>query len=336
MRKKLDVLYVIEQDAACAMYRARIPGLALSSLGYKTGITLDPHDPAIHQSRVVVWQRPSIIESLFEIIKARKDGIITVVDVDDDLWNIAKDNPAYESWNKKNGLPLRCLNECFAAANIATTTTPKLASKIMGNYHVKIIPNMLHDGMWRNYRHADYPDGKVIIGWAGSVTHRRDLLELSGVVETILVKYPEVEFQFGGMIPPFDTHERLLSLKPVPMGEYPEMLQAFDIGIAPVQDTQFNRAKSDLKYIEYAACGIPTIASANGTYENIKQGVTGYKCKNAKEWIRYLSKLIENKQLRQDMGDAAYLYAQTRNAGANAKLWVDAYGLPEKKVGGIL
>lgn len=336
-RKKLDVLYVVEQDAACALYRARIPGLALSSLGYKTGITNDIRDPAIMLSRVVVWQRPSVIESVFAIQRARKAGITTVVDVDDDLWSIALDNPAAESWNKKNRLPLRCLNEAFASAEIATVTTPQLASRIMGNYHVKVTPNMLHDGMWTGARHEARTDGRVVIGWAGSRTHRHDLQELSGVVETILRKFPEVEFHFAGMVPPFDKGDRLKVLDPVSIADYPALLQSFDIGLAPVQDTRFNAAKSDLKYLEYSACGVPCVASASGTYSSIKNGVTGFTAKNAKDWIRHLSRLIRDAELRDTVGTAAYLYAQTRNAGANAQMWVEAYGLPEKKkVEGIL
>lgn len=68
----------------------------------------------------------------------------------------------------------------------------------------------------------------------------------------------------------------------------------FDVGIAPLLDTQVNNAKSAFKLKQYLSCGVPALASAVGENTNyIKQGVNGYLCNTIadfEEKIKYLQK----------------------------------------------
>ena len=76
----------------------------------------------------------------------------------------------------------------------------------------------------------------------------------------------------------------------------------WDIGIIPLTDTQFNRCKSELKYIEFSALGIPVIASDMNVYnECIVDGVNGFLAANEEEWIDKLSLLINDPILRNGM-----------------------------------
>jgi len=77
----------------------------------------------------------------------------------------------------------------------------------------------------------------------------------------------------------------------------------FDIGVMPISDTPFNRAKCALKAIEYMACGVPTIASRIGeaTYL-IEDGMNGFLTGSEREWISALEKLMRNTELRAEMG----------------------------------
>ena len=47
------------------------------------------------------------------------------------------------------------------------------------------------------------------------------------------------------------------------LDEYMEFLGRLDIGIAPLLPTEYNRCRSDVKYLEYAAKGV------TGIYSNI-------------------------------------------------------------------
>jgi len=46
-----------------------------------------------------------------------------------------------------------------------------------------------------------------------------------------------------------------------PPGEHYANIAQFDIGIAPLSDTPFSRARSAIKVLEYAALGIPAVAT---------------------------------------------------------------------------
>src|SRR5205085_5404895 len=80
----------------------------------------------------------------------------------------------------------------------------------------------------------------------------------------------------------------------------------FDIGLYPLPDEEWVYGKSGLKALQYMAAGIPTVASAIGTnFRIIKNGQTGFIASSKEEWLTYLSQLINNKNLRREIGRAA-------------------------------
>jgi len=80
----------------------------------------------------------------------------------------------------------------------------------------------------------------------------------------------------------------------------------FDVGVMPVSNTRFNRAKCALKAIEYMACGVPVVASRVGEVLHlVKDGENGYAVDTISEWVEVLSKLLEDAVLRARVGKAA-------------------------------
>lgn len=79
----------------------------------------------------------------------------------------------------------------------------------------------------------------------------------------------------------------------------------FDIGLMPLADSLFNRAKCAFKAIEYMACGVPVAASNVG--ENaivVEHDKTGFLVNTAKEWGVALETLLADPALRKKMGEA--------------------------------
>ncbi len=86
-----------------------------------------------------------------------------------------------------------------------------------------------------------------------------------------------------------------------------QQVAAFDVGVAPLLDTEVNRAKSAFKLKQYLSCGVPALASATGENEHFLQdGSNGFLCNTSTEYAMRLEQLVQ-------MSDADY-----RQLSANA------------------
>jgi len=84
-----------------------------------------------------------------------------------------------------------------------------------------------------------------------------------------------------------------------------------DIGLAPLPDNRFTRGKCGFKVLQYAAAGLPVVASPVGVNaEYISDGITGFHAASSSQWFDTVCKLIENEELRKQMGQAARKEAQ--------------------------
>ena len=87
----------------------------------------------------------------------------------------------------------------------------------------------------------------------------------------------------------------------------------FDIGLMPLVDTEFNRAKCVFKAIEYMGSGIPVVASRVGeALFAVDDGKSGFLCSTEEEWAEALTKLLSDKDLCFKMGSAGRRIAEER------------------------
>jgi len=81
-------------------------------------------------------------------------------------------------------------------------------------------------------------------------------------------------------------------------------IQNFDVGIMPLPDKPFERGKCGYKLIQYMACGKPVVASSVGVNSRIvDHGLNGFLANTEEEWIKALSILYDNPELRNKMGE---------------------------------
>jgi glycosyltransferase involved in cell wall biosynthesis len=102
-----------------------------------------------------------------------------------------------------------------------------------------------------------------------------------------------------------------------------------DIGLAPLLDEPFNRAKSELHWLEYAMAGAPTIATAfsgSGPYDVIKDGMDGLLARTAADWGRHLRILAGSREMRLEIaGNARARVLAEYSLSVRTAEWVDAY-----------
>jgi len=102
-----------------------------------------------------------------------------------------------------------------------------------------------------------------------------------------------------------------------------------DIGVAPVTDEPFNKARSELHWLEYSMAGAATIASrlmGGGPYDVIRDGVDGLTARNRSQWREGLRSLAESPTLRAELaGRARERVLAEYRAADRAVEWADAY-----------
>ena len=93
-----------------------------------------------------------------------------------------------------------------------------------------------------------------------------------------------------------------------PYEDYTAALHASDIALLPLRDTEFNRAKSDLKFIESAGYGATVLASPTVYAGTVQDGETGLIYHSTQEFVEKLDLLIERADLRRALAENAYRY----------------------------
>jgi glycosyltransferase involved in cell wall biosynthesis len=233
-------------------------------------------------------------------------------EMDDNVFLVNPDSPAYGDYQPGSENVL-IVKEQIQKSNGMIVSTEHLARVYREyNKNVHVIPNAIDFEIWDTLKKKTKKSKKIRIGWAGGGSHDRDLLMISNVIDAISKKYSNVEFYFlGGFPAEFqEKSQRKLTLSKTwySINKYPQALKDlnFDIALAPIRDNEFNRAKSNLRWLEYSAMGVPTIASNVEPYKCIEQFVDGMKVESEEDWIDAISTLIESESMRKTIGHNAY------------------------------
>jgi len=167
--------------------------------------------------------------------------------------------------------PVRRQNvvEIMKMSNTVTFSTKFLKDFYAQHFNIQhsaVIPNLLPKFLWN----PDFSDkrpkkSKPVVMWAGSASHIGPGGDLEFLLPMIEATRDEFEWLFVGVVPP-RLKGKVLHIPWENFYEYPKLMQSIkaDIAIAPISDSIFNYAKSDLKYLEYAAINIPSLLSTIG------------------------------------------------------------------------
>jgi glycosyltransferase involved in cell wall biosynthesis len=111
-------------------------------------------------------------------------------------------------------------------------------------------------------------------------------------------------------------------------------LHQCDIGIMPLPDDPWVKLRSHLKVRQFMAVGVPCVASPVGIIsELIQDGVNGFLAKSDEEWIEKLSKLIDDPELRTEMGKKARASIAEKYSG---RIWAQTVASILREAGGNL
>lgn len=151
----------------------------------------------------------------------------------------------------------------------------------------------------------------VKIGYfSGSISHNENFELIKPAIKQLLKKYSNVQLHIVGILDipkdmkPFGN--QIVTHDYVDWDKLPALISEVDINLAPLVDSIFNRAKSEIKWIEAALVKVPTVASKIGAFsDEVVDGETGLLATDD-EWFDKLESLVLSLELRQKLAESAY------------------------------
>ncbi len=206
-------------------------------------------------------------------------------------------------------------------ADSLLVTTDFLKNKYkLWNEVIHVLPNFIDERLICGLRPQPVVSGVVRIGYMGTLTHNEDLEIVLPALSNLHQKFgSKIRFELLGAVN-LETVEKeaigfpVYSIPTDPENyEYPLFMTWFtstihwDIGISPFKEYEFNKAKSYIKYLDYAAIQAAGVFSRIDEYQKvIRRGETGFIAENVQAWETTLFELVENAALRNEVKKSAY------------------------------
>ena len=301
---QVEYAWIIDEEDDKVFYS---PGKILAKARiFKKSLKLRAeHVRSAKEFDVVVIQREALMTGSIRYERAfANSGVPLIYDFDDAIWHmdVSEANRKLK-WLKDPGK----VPKIIALAHHVIAGNHYLADFAKRfNKRVEVIPTVIDTERYVPRPAAPRSDGKVVIGWTGSLTS----------VAHLQLAFPmlrDLQAALGDklifrVISDRDLEAPGLNVDNVRWNAATEAedLAAIDIGIMPLPDNEWSRGKCGFKGLQYMGMGKAVVLSRVGVNSTIVQdGVNGFLAASDEEWKEKLSKLIADADLRQRLGQAA-------------------------------
>ncbi len=282
-------------------------------------------DEALSYDVIVLYRLPMSAPLRRLIQRAQESGKRVIFDTDDLVfepnliqWHraVAELSPGDQQQYRRG---VESYLETLLASDFVLTATPLLAE--LAAAHGK--PAYLHrnalgkamttlaDKLYEARSRRPQSE-KVVLGYgSGTATHDIDFAEAASALAKIMRQFAEVELWIAG---PLSLPDSLASfgkrIRRFPLTDWRgwfELMSRMDIALAPLEKGNvFCRAKSEIKFVEAGALGLPVVASKIDPFTHaIEDGVNGFLAGANNEWESALELLIKQPAKRVEIGEAA-------------------------------
>lgn len=256
--------------------------------------------------------------------EAKARGAVVVWDNDDAVLDIPKAAPTYRNWAGFAGERHRAeMRRMFRLADLVTTPSSVLADqwRTLGASHVQVVENFIADHFTETPRREH---SGLTIGWVAGLEHQVDVerIPIRAALEQLLGERPDVNVVSIGLGLGLGG-DRYRHVVHVPLAELCHEIAGFDIGIAPLVDIPFNRARSNVKLKEYAGVGVPWLASPVEPYAWMGERQGGRLIPDD-GWHPALRRLLDKSRERLKLGKQAAKWARGETLSQRVGAWEDA------------
>lgn len=224
-------------------------------------------------------------------------GVPFIFDFDDSVW-IRYISPAnaYLSYLR---FPGKTATLCRTAAHVFAGNETLRRYALRYNHHVTVVPTTIDTEKYRVLPERNPPI--PTIGWTGSYSSEQYLDIVRPALQSLARRHAFRLVVVGGGR--FAADAVAVEHRPWRAGTEVADLSDIDIGVMPLEDTEWERGKCGLKALQYMALGIPAVVSPVGVNrEIIQHGSNGLIAESPEAWERCLEDLITNSSLRRRLG----------------------------------
>lgn len=297
----------------CNKYRLHQKAALLAHAGQTADIYTLPQLSAARErlpeaAWLVIYRLSATPEVLALITAAQKAGIPTYWEADDAVFAPLPD--ANDEQKAAAHAYCNALLACDAA--IASTAPLRDAMRHAGASAVYLVPNGLDAQTLACAEAPALPNNQTVTAFygAGWHTHNANMQAIAAAFLRAMEQHPQLHLCLMGHVDvpkelqPWQARIRLLPF--AAFEDYMAALRQCDFALAPLEDNPFTRCKSNVKYLESAASGIPLLASHVPAYHtDITHDENGLLATTPDDWLRAISRLCEDAALRQRLGRAA-------------------------------
>ena len=304
--------------------------------------TKDPAAIQVHPHKMEF--RDSITEWMWPAFESEKFDKALIYETDDNHFQIRPWNGYFP--DVKAEWPL--ITRMAKRADLLTTSTGPIAAHYgQFNDNVRVIRNAIDPSIYTtDAPRPDHGGGRPRVVYYGSTARMRDYAGYpSGVGgkweggyagKAIEELRKELWNVFIGVNP---GTEHVISPFFDEAFHYVENIRQFaknlasshpDIGIAPLGGDDFDRSKSELHWLEYAAVGAAFIGEGfkygEAPYSMVRHGVDGLLARTRTEWYDGIKSMVRSKDLREQLAGAAKeRVLKEYDYKDRAKEWADAF-----------
>jgi hypothetical protein len=327
-------LFISLGGSPSAYYRCSLPAaeldcdwvglLGLPDGGFVTAGNTE-HEPNYDDYEVIIVQQVKGEEWDTQIKKWQAEGKKVVYEVDDFVHGVGRieGHANRTHFGKKARQSFTKTMKLCDAMICSTQYLSDAYTKYCENQYVCLV------GIDTNRYNVEFPerDGTVI-GWAGGTGHHLSVGPWLEEVSKVLGVYQDVAFvsvgtNYGDALAARHP-SKAISVPWTTIENYPYSLTNMDIAIAPAHVSKYYLSKSDLRWLEASALGIPTIASPL-IYPQIEHESTGFLAETPEDAGDWMMELIEYKNLRENIGAQAQQYVrENRDIKQMAPQWAKA------------
>jgi len=285
-----------------------------------TGVSFDWRD--IFQEYDVVYFNYTTNDMGYAVmgLMAQKYNKKLILDIDDDLWNLTRDNTSYDIF-KSGSWGRTVVTDVAGDVAHVTCTNKHLKNSIMANTikkskEITVLPNYINLDTY-NHRCEFKDRGYYKAIHFGSSTHFNSLYSMPFVaaMDRIMYRYPNFSFTtVGAFVSEFKNKwgaRYTEGFGDTDVLKWIDKQKAYmddaDFMLVPMNVNIYNKSKSNTKFLEASSYKIPGIWQAIRQYkELVYDGENGFLCETEDEWYNAIEKMMTDAKLRKSMGERAF------------------------------